>query len=110
LRAQTRSRGVPRQSKVVAARLAMMAPKNKKMPIAVNPGVLGRPRHRARCDHCSASAEYKRILQPMIGLLPKESVITQRVVGNAKVIRESSSVLAQPELVSRKFPGHFKSE
>jgi len=28
----------------------------------------------------------------MIGLLPKESVITQRVVGNAKVIRESSSV------------------
>jgi len=41
LRAQRRSRAVPRQSKVVAARLAMTAPKNKKMPIAVNIGVLG---------------------------------------------------------------------
>jgi len=41
LRAQRRSRTVPRQSKVVAAKLAMMAPKNKKMPIAVNPRGLG---------------------------------------------------------------------
>jgi hypothetical protein len=40
LRAQIRSRGVPRQSKVVAARLAITAPKNKKMPIAVNPCAL----------------------------------------------------------------------
>jgi hypothetical protein len=46
LRTQRRSRAVPRQSKVIAARLAMMAPKNKKMPIAVNPGVLGST---ARC-------------------------------------------------------------
>ena len=41
LSAQTRSRGVPRQSKVVAARLAMTAPKNRKIPIAVNPRVSG---------------------------------------------------------------------
>ena len=41
LKTQTRSRAVPRQSKVAAARLAMTAPKNRKMPIAVNPNGLG---------------------------------------------------------------------
>src|SRR6266446_5575864 len=39
LRSQRRSRAVPLQSRVVAARPAIMAPKNKKMPTAVNPGV-----------------------------------------------------------------------
>ncbi len=68
LRAQRRSRGVPRQSKVVAASVAMMAPKNKKTPIAVNPGAFGPParsrlvrspsriwnisQHRNTCSEC----------------------------------------------------------
>ena len=41
LRAQRRSRGVPDRSKVVATKVAMTAPKNKKTPIAVNPRGLG---------------------------------------------------------------------
>jgi hypothetical protein len=32
------------------------------------------------------------------------------MVSNAEVMREPSSVLPRPELVSRKFPGHFKSK
>ena len=63
LRSQTRSRAVPRQSNVIAARLAMTAPKNRKIPIAVNPGVLGAILAEAGGVHRSASAEYKPTLQ-----------------------------------------------
>ena len=68
LRAQTRSRAVPRQSKVVAARLAMTAPKNKKMPIAVNPGVVGRIASKGWCDS-SLHYEYSPSSNSFIGLL-----------------------------------------
>ena len=43
LRVQARSSGVPGKSKVVAARLAIAPPKNKKTPIAANPGGLPLP-------------------------------------------------------------------
>jgi len=42
-RIQARSSGVPGKSKVIAARPAIVAPKNKKTPIAANPGGLPLP-------------------------------------------------------------------
>ena len=40
---QARSSDVPGKSKIIAARLAIIAPKNKKPPIATNPGGLPLP-------------------------------------------------------------------
>ena len=40
---QARSSDVPGKSKVIAARLATVVPKNKKTPIATNPGGLPLP-------------------------------------------------------------------
>ena len=79
LSVQRRSRSVPRHSKVVGARLAMDAPKNKKMSIAVHRGVLGRAASRGWCDSLPASAEYKPTLQLMIGLLAPRNLSPLRI-------------------------------
>jgi len=78
LKAQTRLRTVLRHSKVVAARLAIDAPKNKKTPIAVNPGVVGRTA-RSRLVRCFAPAQYKPTLQLVIGLLAPRNLDPLRI-------------------------------